>query len=249
MEKSRLDREAEFHNQAFSGYTRRAAGKFYAVASRTKQHYHRLVELYAGTGRRALGIGVGVGGHAFELASLGATVVGIDISDVGVGQAQEKAIAEEMSDRLDFRVMNAESLDFPDSTFDLVYGSGILHHLDLEKVCGELSRVLTHGGAGVFFEPLGHNPLINLYRRFTPRMRTEDEHPLRIEDLRVITRHFAATQIEYFHLASLGAVPFAKIPGFRIVRRLLELLDVALFKIPWIRRYAWIVVIRLQNKR
>ena len=248
MDKSRLDREAEFHNQAFSEQTRRSAGKFYAIASRTKQHYHGLVERY-GAGRRALGIGVGVGGHAFELASLGASVVGIDISDVGVDQAQRKAAEEGMSDRLDFRVMNAESLDFPDGSFDLVYGSGILHHLDLDKVCGELSRVMTDGGTGVFFEPLGHNPLINLYRRLTPQMRTADEHPLRIEDLEVISRFFAGTVVEYFHLTSLGSVMFSKIPGYRMLRRSLELVDTALFKIPWIRRYAWIVVIRVENTR
>ena len=247
MEKSRLDREAEFHNQAFSEQTRRTTGKFYAVAARTKRHYHRLVELH-GAGRKALGIGVGVGGHAFELANMGATVVGIDISDVGVGQALAKAIDEEMGDRLDFRVMNAEVLDFPDGSFDLVYGSGILHHLDLEKACSELSRVLTVDGTGVFFEPLGHNPLINMYRRLTPQMRTDDEHPLRIEDLEVISRHFSAAEVEHFHLTSLGSVPFTKLPGFRLLRRLLELVDAVLFKLPWIRRFAWIAVITVRKE-
>ena len=36
----------------------------------------------------------------------------------------------------------------------------------------------------IFIEPLGTNPLINLYRKFTPTSRSDDEHPLTFEDIK-----------------------------------------------------------------
>lgn len=40
-------------------------------------------------------------------------------------------------DRIEFRVLDAEYLDFPDDAFDLVCGLGAIHHLDLESALSE----------------------------------------------------------------------------------------------------------------
>ena len=48
-----------------------------------------------------------------------------------------------------------EALDLPEASFDLVCGSGILHHLALERAYGEVARVLAPTGSAVFSEPLG----------------------------------------------------------------------------------------------
>ena len=58
----------------------------------------------------------------------------------------------------------------------------MLHHLDLSKCMLELNRLLRINGSIVFMEPLGTNPLINLYRKLTPNSRTADEHPLTPKD-------------------------------------------------------------------
>ena len=97
---------------------------------------------------------------------------------MAIEQAIEHARAEGLEDRLTFRVMDAEQLEFADDSFNLVCGSGVLHHLDLNRAYAEVARVLEPTGIGVFEEPLGHNPAINAYRRRTPEMRTVDEHPL-----------------------------------------------------------------------
>ena len=116
-------------------------------------------------------------------AAAGAHATGIDISPVAIEMGVREAASRGLRDRTHFAVMNAEALDFPDASFDRVCGSGILHHLDLKKAYGEIARVLRPNGYGIFLEPLGHNPLINWYRRRTPQMRTEDEHPLLKSDL------------------------------------------------------------------
>ena len=244
MADARLQREAEFHDQAFAGNARVSAGKFYSVAASAKRHYHALIGKDC-AGLRVLEYGCGKGSHSFALARLGADVVGIDLSAEGIRQAISRAGEERFGDRLSFEVMNAEALAFPDSHFDLVCGSGILHHLDLESACSELVRVLKPGARAVFFEPLGHNPLINLYRRLTPKMRSEDEHPLLGNDLKTLAGHFQEADIRHFSLCTLFAVPFRRLPGFESLVWILEGIDGLLFRLPFLRRQAWLVVVQL----
>jgi hypothetical protein len=48
-----------------------------------------------------------------------------------------------------------------------------------------------------------------LYRRLTPAQRTVDEHALRAKALETLQRHFAKTEIAYFHLLTMLALPLA----------------------------------------
>ena len=88
-----------------------------------------------------------------------------------------------------------EAIDRDDS-FDLVCGSGILHHLDLPAAMRELARVLRPSGRAVFMEPLGHNPAINAFRNRTPELRTPDEHPLLGKDLKLCRRYFGSVEVK-----------------------------------------------------
>ena len=246
MSYGRLRREAWFHDQAFAEGLRAGAGKFYEVASAAKGHYHRLIDEDC-AGRRILEYGCGRGSHAFSLARLGADVVGIDLSRVGIRQAITQAREGGLEDRLSFGVMNAEALAFPDGHFDLVCGSGILHHLDLDAACRELARVLKPEGRAVFFEPMGHNLVINLYRRLTPKMRSKDEHPLLARDLDRLASYFHGGDIRYYALCTLMAVPLRRVPGFRGVLAALERLDAVLLRLPLVKRQAWLVVLQLER--
>jgi SAM-dependent methyltransferase len=172
-------------------------------------------------------------------------VTGIDISPIGIEHANEEAVAAGLS-TAEFLVMDAENLAFADGEFDVVCGSGILHHLDLERSLDEVARVLSAHGRACFQEPLGHNPLINLYRRLTPSLRTVDEHPLLQSDLTRLRGPFGDVEIRYFHMFTLLAVPLRHTRLFSGVLRMLEAVDRFLFSvIPPLRRFAWLVVIEL----
>ena len=248
MPDGRLKREAQFHDQAFADNTRARARKFYAVAGTAVGHYHQLIDENC-AGKRVLEYGCGSGSHAFALSRLGASVVGIDLSAEGIRQAVSRARDEDLLDRLSFKVMNAEALEFPDAHFDVVCGSGILHHLDLDAACRELVRVLRTGGRAVFFEPLGHNLLINLYRRLTPELRTEDEHPLVAGNLQTLVNYFHEAHIGYYTLCALAAVPFRRWPGFKVALWVLERIDRMLLRLPFVKKQAWLVVIQLDRPR
>ena len=119
-------------------------------------------------------------------------------------------------------------------------GAGIIHHLDIAKALEELRRVLSVGGVAIFAEPLGHNPVLNWFRNRTPELRTPDEHPLLVRDLRQITRAFSSSRVTFFGLISpvLGLLsPTVKPDSW--LTRVVWSLDRAACRIPLLRRYAW----------
>ena len=246
MSIERYQREREFHNHSFADgrdSRKKAVAKFYSVSTSFVYYRRRLSEL--SQQGRVLEYGCGPGSMAFDLARLGSSVTGIDISSVAIELAQTKAEAE-ATENLEFLEMNAEQLTFQDDSFDLICGSAILHHLDLAKAYSELARTLRPDGYAVFIEPLGHNPIINFYRRLTPHLRTADEHPLLIRDLELAKRHFGRVQVRFFQLQTFLAVPFRNSPFIGPLRKALDALDQALFRIcPPARKYAWQVVIEL----
>ncbi len=196
-------------------------------------------------GKHVLEYGCGLGGQAFALAERGATVTGIDISETAVAQARRRA-AGLPPEALTFVRADAENLEFADATFDMVCGSGILHHLDLQRSLHEVHRVLREGGRGVFYEPVAHNPLLNLYRRLTPGSHTTDEHPLRMREIAGMRSVFRSARAEYFDLLTLFVIPVLWVSGAWPVLRLSESADQRLFQaVPSLRAWAAVVVLEL----
>lgn len=103
----------------------------------------------------ALEIGCGTGLFTGKVQHLsGAKITAIDISQDLLIQAEEKYKG------VAFKIDDAMNLSFPDNSFSVVFGSSVLHHLDMEKAMKELYRVLKPGGRIVFAEPNMLNPQI-----------------------------------------------------------------------------------------
>jgi SAM-dependent methyltransferase len=240
----RLERERHFHNERFGAPEERKEDSFYFAAKPAVDAYWRLVRETAPE-KEVLEYGCSHGMSSIDLAHSAKRVTGIDISDVAIRQAKEEA-ARRGIDNVAFQVDNAEDMKLPSASFDLVFGSGILHHLILEKALCEIRRVLRHGGKAIFFEPLGHNPLINLYRQRTPGSRTVDEHPLVKSDFEIVRKHFSKCDVEFFGLSTLASIPFRTSALGRAVRAVGEQADNLLLRIPGLRWQAWIVVMALE---
>lgn len=244
---SRLERERSFHDERFTRPEPRSADGFYAVCRESFAHYERL--LYERSrGRKVLELGCGPSSYATHLAALDASVTGVDISEVAVTQSRARAQDSPASERLDFRVMDAEELDLEGDSYDLVCGTGILHHLDLARACTSIGSHMSPGGTALFLEPLGHNPAINAYRRLTPDQRSRDEHPLRVDDFELIGRHFGQVRVGYFHIAALLALAGRGRRRFDSWLATFEALDEwTLRRVKGLRRYAWIAVLDLAD--
>ncbi|MDO8413513.1 MAG: methyltransferase domain-containing protein [Gallionellaceae bacterium] len=93
-----------------------------------------------------LDIATGDGGLAFELATQGAKVVGIDYSDVAIRQACKRS-RQDMSLATKFAVMNASYLSFADSSFDAVtFLRSYWVFPEIAPVLREVNRVLKRQG-------------------------------------------------------------------------------------------------------
>lgn len=236
-------REKQFHDQLYSQESwetgpRKGAYKYYSTVRNNRQEFVEWIRSY-GRGKDILEYGCGDDGYAFQFIQDARTITGIDISPVAVAAATERA-AQLGASNMNFAAMDAEAMTFPDQRFDVVFGSGILHHLNIDRGVKEISRVLRPGGVAIFTEPMGHNPLINLYRRLTPGQRSPDEHPLRISDFRILEKYFGRVEAKYFNFFSILAVAFRSTPVFPRVLSTLEGLDEALFRaVPYLRRHAW----------
>ncbi len=185
----RYSREKQFFNRESEENARARVDEYARVLRCAQRFYEDLVMSYS-RGRHVLEYGCGEGEWACRIAENGASsVTAFDLSEARVEIAQEKARNRHL-DNVHFLVANAEALDFEDDAFDFICGTAILHHLDLHKALSEMSRVLRPRGAAVFMEPLGHNPLVNLHRRLTPHLRTEDEHPLVVDDCKIARPFF-----------------------------------------------------------
>ena len=235
----RIERERQFHDARFAeGEDDRSAQlKYYAALKPCFDRYGaRRVELAKGA--VVLEYGCAHGGNSIGLSHIARRVEGIDISRAAI-DAGNREIRRRGIGNVTLSVQNAEAMNFPDDTFDFIFGSGILHHLDYDKAMAELRRVLKPGGVVLFTEPLGHNPAIELYRQLTPRARTADEHPLRKSDFAKFDATFEETDVRLYGLASLACVPFRRTPLLNATRSLGLAADWLLLKIPGLRWWAW----------
>lgn len=244
LETNRKIREKIFHDEVFETKARRKLSVFYSINESVRKEFAELSSKY--TSKRVLEIGCGLGIYTISAAFKGAIVSAIDISDYAIKEAQKRANNENL--KIDFRVMDAENLKFKDGEFDLVYGLGILHHLNLKAVIPEIHRVLRKGGKAIFIEPMAHNPFINVFRFLTPKLRTKDEHPLKMKDLQFMSRNFLCSEFKFYYFLTLCALPFYRLPVFYQVKYFLETLDEKIFTaIPSLRRFAWQVLLILEK--
>lgn len=245
----RIRREQEFHDARIeeADTARRKVDKYYSLMQRAREEYTNLGIAY-GKNRDLLDYGCFTGDAAFVWSAHCARTTGIDLSPAAVEVARRRAAEQEGDIR--FEVMNAEHMDFPSGSFDVAAGTGILHHLDLHRSAAELARVLRPEGHALFIEPMGHNPAINLYRRLTPGLRSDDEHPLHMRDLDVFTQYFETVDIRFHNLFTFLSLPLRGTTLFKPVNGFLHAIDRALFAIlPFTRRYAWLTLIHLSNPR
>jgi len=103
-------------------------------------------KFYEGRGRDVLEIGVGMGADHLQWASVKPKrLVGMDLTQRAAEFTINRLRLEGLSSGV--VVANAESMPFPDCSFDIIYSWGVLHHTEnTEAAISELFRILRPGG-------------------------------------------------------------------------------------------------------
>jgi ubiquinone/menaquinone biosynthesis C-methylase UbiE len=155
---ARLAREIEFHRSIADHAELVWNWDSPAGRSRAERRAALYIE-HAGLapGRLALEVGCGTGLFLEQVARSGATVRALDLSTHLLARARARLGG---SANVALQCGNAEQMPYPDRTFDAVYGSSVLHHLDIDRSLREVFRVLKPGGRIVFTEPNILNPQV-----------------------------------------------------------------------------------------
>ncbi len=234
-------KEKEFHNTLQSKKRGRFENIFYKAIYNLNEDFFEYIEKHC-KDKYLLDYGCGIGNAARKVVNFHPKkITGIDISDVSIKKAIDNS--KNLDQRIDYMVDNCENSNFKSETFDMVYGSGILHHLNMKKCLEEIHRLLKKDGELVFVEPLGTNPIINLYRKLTPSSRSRDEHPLNNEDFVFLKQKYKDIKISYYGFFTLIFFPFYRNPKDSWFFNFFSTMDKIFFKIKFLRFLAWSVLI------
>ena len=149
-----------------------------------------------------LDVGCGLGETSVFFALEGANVTSLDLSQgmldatVHLAKLNNINIRTHKSSAEDFLLDKYEK-------FDIVYGGNLFHHVDIEATIKQIIRHLKPNGVMVSWDPLAYNPLINIYRKIAIEVRTEDEHPLKLKDIKLFNRYFGSVEKRYFWFTTL----------------------------------------------
>jgi len=246
--KNRQEAEQEFHDRKFGGERK----KDYYAAGFTDIIFNAMMSKIGDVeDKKVLEFGCGEGWLTKTLAGRGAEVWAFDISNEAVEMTKKRFDNSTYKYPPHIEQMSAEELRYDADMFDIVIGIAILHHLDLEKSIKGIKRVLKKGGRAYFMEPLGHNPLLNFYRKLTPHLRSPDETPLKFNHLTTIKKTFSNfTHYEYYLTAFL-ALAWYTLGAKKLTmktRDSLHKLDQTILRFfPSLKRFCWYTILEIKK--
>ena len=131
-------------------------------------------------GLKVLDAGCGSGAFSGCLADMGFSVTGLDISDEMI------RLARATTKNASFFVGDIFRAPLSESSFDIVFCGGVLHHFPgrLRECALEFRRVLKPGGRVYFFEPYAFSLNSLLWYRMLSMERTPGEAALDPENVR-----------------------------------------------------------------
>lgn len=242
----RLESEEAFHDRKFAAEHKQ---NYYSWGFTNIVFRNMIDKLGDIRDKRVLEFGCGSGWITRILAEKGAEVWTFDISKEATRMTDAYLRRHNLRERVHIDQMAAEKLTYEDDTFDFVIGSAILHHVDLNVCAAEIKRVLKVNGKAIFMEPLGHNPLLNLYRKMTPDLRSKDETPLRFEQFDIFRKYFSGFEHEEYYLTALIGLGwyFLGMKSLMITTRdLFHKFDKAILAlIPGLRKYCWYSILTM----
>lgn len=251
-----LKHEADYQDAKIRENIRKNEERFYhdQASEETYKYWRNQV---GDVGQKTvLDLGCGKGETTIELLREGAYVVAIDISPLSIELVKRCAKKEGFDNKLTAQCVDATNLStICDESIDIVVGSGILHHLtDMEKVLLEIKRVMKPTGYAVFYEPLGMNPALKLYRTLTPSKRTKMEAPLNMKDIHLIQNLFPMTIFRFFENFTLISKLCTTLHMDALARRIMPFLircDNKLLrnkgKITVFQKMAWVIVMKMSK--
>jgi 2-polyprenyl-3-methyl-5-hydroxy-6-metoxy-1,4-benzoquinol methylase len=203
-----FDRESQFHDQwARATGVEDVSVERYSQSLTALENRFFLTRLGDLHGKRILDIGCGLGESSVMFALHGARVTATDISREMVEFTTK--LAKKYRVPLETMVGAAEELSIAPASFDIIYAANTIHHLaDKQAFLEHIVRWLAPDGLFCSWDPVKYNPIIKVYRAIATKVRTEDETPVGISDLKLLQKMFV--KVEHHHFWFLALALFLK---------------------------------------
>lgn len=163
------DKVIDMYNQIpYPDYGDKALTKDYV----TSKEYIDLVLSFKGKNsnvykdKAVLEGGCGTGRESMYLASKGAKLTSIDLTDKSIETAMIQAKQYSFKHKIKFKKASVLELPFKDNSFDIVLSSGVAHHTnDPERAFSELARTLKPNGYMIFYVYNNFAHVVSNFRR------------------------------------------------------------------------------------
>jgi SAM-dependent methyltransferase len=240
---SPLDRELAYYEDLYSGFAQSHFARPAVIAFRRYLVARIRTRTRLRRDWRVLSLGCGIGDTELLIAPHVGEVVGVDLSPKAIAQATADARRAGTSN-VRFCAGDWRSALAANGSFDLVLGIFFLHHLtdaELSAAPAELLAVLRPGGLAYTLEPSAHRLAGPIGKLIVPhlmkRYQTEDERQLlATPTAEFFSRAGYSVETEWFDFVS---TPLAGLlPSWRTGYTVARVLDHALVRIPWLRRWS-----------
>lgn len=155
----------------------------------------------------------GMGEFSFDIAEITeGTVLAVDISDKSI-EVCRRQLRRYPNKNLSFEVANAELLELPENSFDIICMSGSLSYVDVNVVLGKIRKWIKAEGSFICVDTYGYNPFFNVKRWFNYLFGKRTKQTLlgipKMDTIKRISRCFEETEVNFFGIfAFMG--PFLK---------------------------------------
>jgi 2-polyprenyl-3-methyl-5-hydroxy-6-metoxy-1,4-benzoquinol methylase len=152
-------------------------------------------------GKSLLDVGCGLGEASVYFALKGASVTSSDLSSEML--VNTKKLAEHHCVSVTTHLASSDRMELQPESFDIIYAGNLMHHVDIADTVVKIKKLLKKNGVLVTWDPLAYNPIINVYRKIATEVRTIDEHPFTVNDIKTFKRNFSTVETSYFWLTTL----------------------------------------------
>jgi SAM-dependent methyltransferase len=237
---NRVAREKEIYN---SGTVNRSSyERIFSRSSYAREQLERLMNIYFKDAENSNVLEIGSNAwigyfNSRNIKPKKLTCINISEKELELGIKYKKINNIDMN--IDFKIMDANNLQFKNNEFDFIYGGAIIHHLNVSASLFHINRCLKPSGTIFFHEPLRGNPISLIVRMLTPKARTKDEMPLGKKDLNEFKKYFKV-QFHFNEFLSVPAIVFSRLANLHernIILKSSNIIDHAILnKVPFIKR-------------
>jgi len=141
-------------------------------------------------GKVVVDLGCGEGLNTVVLASLGAQVISVDISDRSLELTGARAAANGVARNVTLVHSDAATIPVQDGVADRVLCATVLHHVDCLATARQIRRILKPGALASFLEPVAGPEWLATFRSFLPKPEgvSRDERPLTMNQIDAVSR-------------------------------------------------------------